>query len=474
MSGGQCRPAPRFGTDGVRGVANLDLTPEWAVALGRVAAQVLCTASPSPGGFVVGRDTRASGAMLSAALAAGIASEGVDVIDLGVITTPGVAWVAAQRGVPGAVISASHNPYTDNGVKFFAAGGTKLSDREEGSIQAGLDAGEVGGEGPTPSGRLQPGEGPPPGSDGPAPVGSVTFAPELCHGYSEHLVASLEGRRLDGLSVVVDCANGAATHIAPEVIRALGAEVVATGDRPDGHNINEKCGSTHLDHLRELVATHSCDVGLAFDGDADRCLAVDHRGGEVDGDRMIALFALDLNDRGLLGSSAVVVTHMTNLGFRLAMAGHGITTIDTDVGDRNVLVAMEREGAVLGGEQSGHVIFRSCATTGDGILTGLALLDLVARRGKPLSDLAAAVMTRLPQKLVSVQVADPGALNGAADVWAEVDRANTELGRSGRVLVRPSGTEPKVRVMVEAESEQVAEQVAERLANAVSASLGAG
>jgi phosphoglucosamine mutase len=431
----------KFGTDGVRGVANAELTPELVMALGRAAARTL------PGGaFLIGRDTRASGPMLQAALAAGLAAEGADVVDLGVLPTPAVAHLSAARNQPAAMISASHNPYQDNGVKFFLAGGRKLSD----DIEARLEA--------------QLGE---PGSTG--RVGRITApAADAAAGYEDHVAASMASADLDGLHVVIDCANGAGFDVAPRVLRRLGARLEVLADQPDGTNINERCGSTHPEALQAAVIAHKADAGLALDGDADRVLAVDHTGALVDGDHLMALLALDLRDQGRLHDDTLVVTVMSNLGLRLAMDGAGITLHETQVGDRNVLEALEAHGWSLGGEQSGHVIFRDLATTGDGLLTGVQVLDAMKRTGRPLHDLAA-VMTRLPQVLRNVRVASRArdGLDEAKDVWRAVAEVEARLGRTGRVLVRPSGTEPLIRVMVEAPDAATAEAAADELVQAV-------
>jgi phosphoglucosamine mutase len=444
----------RFGTDGVRGVAGRELTPELVLALGRAAAQVL--ASPG-GGFLVGRDTRLSGPMLQAAFSAGVASEGVNVVDLGVLPTPGVAAVASARRVPAAMISASHNVFSDNGIKLFSAGGRKLTDDQEAAIEAML--GESLG---SPAGR-----------DGLA-LGRLTGDPAGAGAYSDMVVEALEGRRLDGVRVVIDCANGAAVTTATSIFSAAGVDLVdVLAAAPDGTNINADCGSTNPRALGASVVRHGADAGLAFDGDADRVIAVDDRGEVVDGDRLLALFATDLHERRRLAGDSVVVTVMTNLGFHRAMAAAGISVEQTPVGDRYVLEALESHGWSLGGEQSGHIVFRDLATTGDGVLTGLLLLDLLARREEPLSKLAAAAMVRLPQVLRNVQVADHRGLESAASVWDEVRELEEELGGDGRVLIRPSGTEPLVRVMVEARTSAVAEAAADRLAASVVAALGA-
>lgn len=438
----------KFGTDGVRGVANHELTPELALNLGRAAARVLGGAR-----WLIGRDTRRSGPLLAAALAAGLATEGVEVIDLGVVPTPGVAHLSSVDGVPAAMISASHNPFGDNGIKLFSAGGAKLSDEIESQLEAELTA--LAGQGdprPRPAGEA---------------VGSIEAAPQAVRRYLDHLVADiLPAGALDGLKVVLDGANGAASSLAAEVFGSLGAVVAAIHTEPDGTNINEGCGSTHPEALQAAVLAHGADVGLAFDGDADRVLAVDAAGELVDGDQIIAICAIDLRQRGLLRHDGVVVTVMSNLGFRQGMAANGIEVITTDVGDRYVLEALDRGGHVLGGEQSGHVIFRAEASTGDGMLTGLHLLDVVARQGRPLAELAAAAMVRLPQVLVNVRTSrrDPSLLDR---VGPRVADAEARLGDRGRILLRPSGTEPVVRVMVEAPTAEEAKAVADDLARAV-------
>ena len=443
----------RFGTDGVRGLANRELTPELVVALGRAAARVLGTEA----GFLVGRDTRVSGPLLQAALAAGLASEGASVVDLGVLPTPGVAFASARRSAPAAVISASHNPFPDNGIKLFAAGGRKLADEVEDTLEAELAG--VLGDGDT--GRRPTGAG----------VGRLATDDAVPDDYVEHLVALLDGHPLDGLRVVLDCAHGAAWEVAPRVVAGLGAAVEVIGNDPDGTNINDGCGSTHPEALQRAVVAAGADAGLAFDGDADRVLAVDHRGHLVDGDQVLALCAVDLRRRGLLRGDTVVVTVMANLGFRQAMAAEGVAVHETAVGDRYVLEALEGGGWSLGGEQSGHVIFRDLATTGDGILTGVQLLHLVRRAGRPLAELAAAAMTRLPQVLRNVRVPVRNPEVGAL-VQPAVAAAEAELGDRGRVLVRPSGTEPLVRVMVEAADEEVAQAMAQRLVAEVERACG--
>jgi len=436
--------AVAFGTDGIRGAANVELTAEVALSLGRAACGVLGT-----GTWLIGADTRASGPMLVAALAAGLASAGADVVDLGVLPTPGVAFHAQARGCPAAVVSASHNPWTDNGIKLLATGGRKLTDALEHAIAVNLTA---------PDRRPS------------SAVGRIARAADPVRPYVEHLVAALEGRRLDGMRVVLDCANGAASAVAPAAFRAAGADVVVVAAEPDGTNINAGCGSTHPAGLQDAVVVAGADAGLAFDGDADRVVAVAGDGALVDGDRILAICAADLHRRGRLRGDAVVLTVMSNLGLRQALGALDIATVETPVGDRYVLEAMEQGGLVLGGEQSGHIIFRDLATTGDGVLTGLVLLDAVARSGQPLGALAAAAMTRLPQVLRNV--AAPADAAAAPAVAAAVAAAEAELGETGRVLLRPSGTEPLVRVMVEAPTESQAAAVADRLSAAVRQAMG--
>jgi phosphoglucosamine mutase len=435
----------RFGTDGIRGVANAELGAELVLALGRATARALPAQS-----FLVGRDTRQSGPLLQAALSAGLASEGADVVDLGVLPTPGVAWLCAARQLPGAVISASHNPFTDNGVKLFATGGLKLPGAVEAAVEEELDRVlAADGHGP----RAPTGRG----------VGRLWSDPQAADGYVEHLASALEGRSLDGMRVVLDCANGAASAIAPVVLERLGAVVDVIAAEPNGTNINDGCGSTYPERVAAEVLARGAEIGLALDGDADRLVAVDHTGTATTGDELLALFATDLAGRGRLAGKTVVVTVMSNLGFRLAMAGKGIAVRETPVGDRSVLEALDADGLTLGGEQSGHLVFRELATTGDGVLTGVLLLDLLRRTGRPLADLAGEVMERLPQVLVNVSAVDPGQVVDSAAVRAEVAQVTAELGAEGRVLLRASGTEPLVRVMVEATHEDVAHQVVQRL-----------
>ncbi len=443
----------RFGTDGIRGVANAELGAELVMALGRAAARALHAEC-----FLVGRDTRRSGPLLQAALSAGMASEGADVIDLGILPTPGVAWWSAQRGYPCAVVSASHNPFADNGIKLFAPGGVKLPDLTEAAIEEEL--GRVLESSPSPS-SSPVGQG----------VGRLWDEPDAQHGYVDHLVGVLEGRDLTGMRVVVDCANGAASTVAPEVLARLGADVHAIAHEPDGSNINDGCGSTHPEALATEVVSRGAHLGLALDGDADRLLAVDHTGALTTGDELVSMFATDLAGQGKLARNTVVVTVMTNLGFRHAMAERGITVRETQVGDRYVLEALNADGLTLGGEQSGHIVFRELATTGDGVLTGILLLDLVKRSGAPLAALAKQSMQRLPQVLINVEASQPDLVVATAAVQAEVVAVQTELGSRGRVLLRASGTEPLVRVMVEAEDEQAAHAAAQRLCAVVEKAL---
>lgn len=437
----------RFGTDGVRGVANLDLTPEVALALGRAAARVLGGAK-----FVVGRDTRRSGPLLEAAVAAGLAAEGVDVVSLGVAPTPAVAWLAAAEGIPGAVISASHNPYEDNGVKLFTAAGSKLADHLEQTLEEELHSWlrhEVEVEART-------------GGS----VGTFAEAPAEVDRWLASVGDTLEGRALDGLSVVLDCANGSASGVAPKLLRSLGATLEVIHDRPDGININEACGSTDPGDLQRAVVRVGAQVGLAFDGDADRVLAVDADGRLLDGDQIMAVLAVDRLGRGRLAQDTVVVTVMTNLGFRQGMARHGIKVLEVPVGDRFVLEALRREGLSLGGEQSGHVIFADLATTGDGLLTAVQLLDVVKRSGRPLAELSDAAMQRLPQVLHNVRVAR-ASMDVDPALGSEIAAAAAALGARGRVLVRSSGTEPLMRVMVEAPTIEEATSTAARLVKTI-------
>jgi phosphoglucosamine mutase len=477
-----------FGTDGVRGLANADLTPELALTLATAAARVL-TAPPwstapaedlarresarrvaielagrgveAPSDessdaprfgerpfAVLGRDPRASGEMLGAAVAAGLASAGIDVLQLGVLPTPAVAFLTADLGADlGIVISASHNAMPDNGIKIFGPGGRKLSDEAEDAIEAAM----------TERSGLPVGEG----------VGRIRLVPEATRRYTDHLLIGTP-HPLAGLRVVVDCANGAASAVAPEAYARAGAEVIVIAGSPDGWNINDGVGSTHIDGLRRAVVEHRADLGIAHDGDADRCLAVDADGALVDGDAILALLAMALRDRGELAANTVVTTVMANIGFERAMGEQGIAVKRTRVGDRYVLAAMHDGGYSLGGEQSGHIILSSMATTGDGLLTALNLMSVVASTGRPLGELAARI-PHFPQVLINVRVADKHAAIESPAVQLALNEAAAELGDSGRVLLRPSGTEPLVRVMVEAEAEDEARRIAERLMDVVTA-----
>lgn len=439
----------RFGTDGVRGPAS-EFTDALVIALGQAAAQVLGSSS-----FVIGRDTRESGERLERALVTGLAQVGAKPLSMGVVPTPAVAWVCAQRGVPGAVISASHNPWSDNGIKFFAAGGRKLSDELEDALESALDAFVATGIDPAAMADI---------------ATDTEVVSEWCNAVSSS-VSSIAPMR-----IVIDCANGAASSVAPGIFRGLGLDVEVLHAQPDGRNINDACGSTHPEDLQRAVVANGAALGLAFDGDADRLLAVDERGELVDGDQLIALFARDMRERGELTGNRVVVTVMSNLGFRLAMDAQGIEVVETPVGDRHVLEALARTSSSLGGEQSGHIVFAERATTGDGVLSGVQLVDLVGRSQAPLSVLAAEVMERLPQVLRNVRLEarrkDLGAFLAEA-IASEVAAVEANLGARGRVLIRPSGTEPLVRVMVEAPTMEQAEAAADNLAAAVTQACSA-
>jgi phosphoglucosamine mutase len=440
-----------FGTDGVRGRANADLTPELALTVAIAAATTLAESDRShPPLAVVGRDPRASGEMLEAAVVAGLTSAGANVLRVGVLPTPGVAVLTGElKADLGVMISASHNPMPDNGIKLFAAGGHKLPDEVETRIEAAVRG---GGRGHRPTG---------------AGVGRVHDVLDGLEHYVSHLVSTAP-HRADGLTVVVDCANGAASDVAPEVYRQVGATVIPIHAEPDGININDRCGSTHLESLRAAVVEHRADLGVGLDGDADRLLAVDAAGEVVDGDQIMAILALAMRDAGTLTADTLVATVMSNLGLRLAMSRSGIRLVETKVGDRYVLEELRAEGYALGGEQSGHVVMPAYATTGDGVLTGLHLLARMAATGRPLHDLAS-VVTRLPQVLINVPVGDRTVGSTALSVAAAVAAAEAELGDTGRVLLRPSGTEPLVRVMVEAPTEATARAVAENIAAEVRA-----
>ena len=444
-----------FGTDGVRGKANEALTAELALSLSVTAAHVLGETGEFHGHpplAVVGRDSRASGEFLEAAVVAGLASAGVNVVRLGVLPTPGVAYLTeACEADLGVMLSASHNPMPDNGIKFFARGGNKLDDTLEEAIESRLT--EVW---PRPTG---------------ADVGRVTVQESLVETYVAHLVSSLgKPVSLEGIKVVVDCANGGAFQAAPAAFEAQGADVHRIHAEPDGININENCGSTHMDSLVAAVLEQRADIGIALDGDADRCLAVDTFGRIVDGDQILAILALALREEGRLKNDTVVATVMSNLGLVNAMRSAGVTVKQAKVGDRYVLEEMKTGGFILGGEQSGHVVMLEHATTGDGTLTALHLMSRMATSGQSLAQLAS-VMTRLPQVLINVTGVDKSRAATDPQLSAAVRQAEAELGDSGRVLLRPSGTESLVRVMVEAESYETANAVAHRLAEVVKSSL---
>ncbi|MDT5108233.1 MAG: phosphoglucosamine mutase [Mycobacterium sp.] len=437
-----------FGTDGVRGVANRELTAELALALGSAAAR-LGTSYRSRRVAVVGRDPRASGEMLEAAVIAGLTSEGVDALRVGVLPTPAVAHLTGAYDAEfGVMISASHNPMPDNGIKIFGPGGHKLDDATEDRIEDLVG----GGPGVRPVG---------------ADIGRIVDAQDALDRYLRH-VASAVTTPARGLTVVVDCAHGAASTVAPQAYRAAGANVIPINAEPDGLNINDGCGSTHLDVLQKAVIAHGAELGLAHDGDADRCLAVDASGQIIDGDAIMVVLALAMRDAGELASNTLVATVMSNLGLHLAMRSAGIDLRITSVGDRYVLEELRAGEYSLGGEQSGHIVMPAFGTTGDGIVTGLRLMSRMAQTGKSLAALAQPMQT-LPQVLINVAVTDKATVADAPDVRTAVAEAEAELGDSGRILLRPSGTEQVVRVMVEAADEDTARIVAARVAESVSA-----
>jgi phosphoglucosamine mutase len=436
-----------FGTDGVRGRANADLTPELALSVAVAAAHVLAERDRThPPLAVVGRDPRASGEMLEAAVVAGLASAGANVVRVGVLPTPGVAYLTAEtRADLGIMLSASHNPMPDNGIKLFAAGGSKLPDDVEDQIEA-----TIGAAWQRPTG---------------AGVGRVHDLLDGAEHYVKHLVESAP-HPLDGIKVVVDCAHGAASDVAPAAYRQAGAEVIEICAEPDGLNINDGCGSAHLDVVRAAVLEHGAHLGIAHDGDADRTLAVAADGSEVDGDQIMGILAVAMREAGTLTGDTLVATVMSNLGLKLAMADAGIKVVETKVGDRYVLEELRASGYALGGEQSGHIVMPAFATTGDGVLTALHVMARMAATGRPLADLAA-VVQRLPQVLINVPVGDRRQGAAADEVLDAVRGAEGELGGTGRVLLRPSGTEPLVRVMVEAATQDAAQATAERIAEVV-------
>ncbi|KUK83915.1 MAG: Phosphoglucosamine mutase [Pelotomaculum thermopropionicum] len=437
-----------FGTDGVRGVANRELSPELAFKLGRAGAHVLAR-DGSGTGVVIGKDTRISGDMLEAAMVAGICSAGVNVLQVGIMPTPAIAFLTRDlKAAAGVVISASHNPVEDNGIKFFGPSGYKLSEALEAEIEALVrdDCARVS-----------------------SPVGQAvghTFQVRDAAGRYERYACGTVNTDLKGLKIVVDCANGAAYHVAPRICRRMGAGVVPVFNHPDGLNINDGCGSTHPEALMEAVVAHGADLGLALDGDADRVLAVDARGRLVDGDQIMLICALHLKEKEMLAKNTVVVTVMSNLGLRLALKDAGIRVVETRVGDRYVLEELLRTGAVFGGEQSGHIIFLDLNRTGDGILTALQLLSVMQSSGQSLEELAAR-MERLPQLLENVPVADKQTVMGSPVLAKAIAEEEKMLNGTGRVLVRPSGTEPLIRVMVEGRNKKQLQEIAGRLAKVI-------
>ena len=457
---------PAFGTDGIRGDANQDLPDRFVEALGQAASEVLGGHS-----FAIGCDQRISSRRIVEALSRGVRAVGGSPEFLGALPTPAVALWCAQHDVAGAMVSASHNPWHDNGVKFFAPAGLKLTDRQQRRIEdrlAQLDVKALGRtEQPDAPGAAHV------GARGLPQAASVRGDPRERH--ISEVVASLAdaadtrsgavaGRGLTGMRLVVDCANGAASESGPRCLRRLGADVIVIHDRPDGYNINRDCGSLNMQSLQRAVTDNAAHAGIAFDGDADRVLAVDHLGQIVDGDQILAICAIDRRERGTLAGDTVVVTVMANLGLRVSLEAHGIAMVETPVGDRHVLSALEENGLTLGGEQSGHLIFRDLATTGCGMLTAVQLLDTVNRSGSNLHELASAAMTRTPQVLLNVAFGDPTSRSIVKGSLAELKSdADSRLQGNGRVLLRVSGTEPVVRVMVEAFDEAVAQAEAQRL-----------
>ncbi len=441
-----------FGTDGVRGVANLELTPELAFKIGRCGAYVLTKQAEKPRIFV-GRDTRISGEMLEFALIAGMISIGADVVRLGVIPTPGVAYLTrTMKADAGVMISASHNPVEDNGIKFFGSDGFKLLDSTELEIEALMDA-EV--------------------DELPRPVGSnlghVTEDTDASQLYANYLKTTVDNR-FEGLKIVLDCANGAASLIAPQLFREMGARVITLFAEPNGLNINEGCGSTHLEAIQKAVVQHGADIGLAFDGDADRMLAVNAKGEVVDGDQIMAICAVHAKMSGTLVNNTLVTTVMSNIGLFKALREQGVDAAKTAVGDRYVMEEMRKGGYNLGGEQSGHVIFLDYNTTGDGMLSGLQLVNVIQERNMPLQELAS-VMQVFPQLLINVRVQDKSKLDGNENIQAAVEEVEALLGQDGRVLIRPSGTEPLIRVMAEGPNKEELEKYVNQIAKVVKAEL---
>ena len=442
-----------FGTDGVRGLANKKLTPILALRLGQAAAEVFTADRESYERrplAIIGRDPRVSGEMLDAAIASGLASRGVDVVRVGVLPTPAIAFLTDDFGADlGVMISASHNPMPDNGIKFFSAGGKKLPDDVEDRIQATMDTITEGGPTGTKIGRI------------------ISEAPDGRERYLKHL-KEVVSTDLKGIKVVVDTANGAASKVAPQAYEAAGAEVIAIHNKPNAFNINEDCGSTHIEKTQEAVVEHGADLGLAHDGDADRCLAVDAEGNVVDGDQIMALLAVGMKEENDLRFNTLVATVMSNLGLKIAMKEQGIEVKETAVGDRYVLEELNRGDFSLGGEQSGHVVLPDDCTTGDGTLTGLSIMARMAKSGQTLKELAS-VMTVLPQVLINVPVSDKSGILNSSEVKEAIAAAEAELGDTGRVLLRPSGTEELFRVMVEAAEKEQARKVAGKLAAVVAA-----
>ena len=442
-----------FGTDGIRGLANVDLTAELALDVAVAAAHILVESlgdkSKRPHA-IVGQDSRASGEFLEAAVVAGLTSAGVDVYRVGVLPTPAIAYLVAESGADlGVMISASHNPAPDNGIKLFARGGEKLADSLEAAIEA-----RMGEPWQRPTG---------------AHVGRVIEDDSAREKYIAHLLKSLDVS-LAGIKVVVDCANGAASFVAPMALEKAGATVIAIANKPDGLNINDGVGSTHLDFLRDAVLKNKADIGIAHDGDADRCLAIDAAGNVIDGDFILAILAQGFKSRGKLNEATVVATVMSNLGFLIAMKDAGINVVKTAVGDRYVLENMLENKYTLGGEQSGHIIMREFAGTGDGLLTALQLIAEMARSKKSLQELSK-IMNRFPQVLINVSGVAKEKLDSSTAIKAAVAKYEAELGDAGRILLRASGTESLVRVMVEAQSDNIAKEIAEKLAAVVKEEL---
>lgn len=441
-----------FGTDGVRGVANQELTPELAYKIGRCGGYVLAGQVEKPK-VVIGLDTRISGPMLEAALVAGLLSIGANVIRLGVISTPGVAYLTrALKADAGVMISASHNPVEDNGIKFFGADGFKLSDETELEIERLMDT-EID-ELPRPTG---------------GDIGTVIDNTEAKFDYLNYIQSTVRSS-FQGVRVALDCAHGAAYELAPKVFEALGAEVITMGAEPSGRNINDNCGSTHPEALQRIVLEHKAHIGLAFDGDADRLIAVDEKGEEVDGDFILSICGNALNQAGKLKEKTIVTTVMSNIGFFKGIEAAGMKAAKTAVGDRYVMEEMRKGGYNLGGEQSGHVIFLDYNTTGDGILTALQLVDTLVQTGKPLSELKG-IMRKYPQKLVNVRVGDKSKLKDNATIAAEIAKVEEQLGDNGRVLVRPSGTESLIRVMAEGPDKELVEAYVKQIADVIEREL---